>query len=165
MAPSSDFPVWDCDLILQSELVVVWSSASNKPLYTVTWKCAEFPAMCKLFCGLAAGKELQKYCKVNHMWLPAALPSALDHRGWMRCPVSSSERAGPTGKEGRACRSSLCSTEMNCSGLNWGQKTLKDETILYGDTSQSREGTFSAGVMASSIPSYRGPRGYTWVSV
>lgn len=37
--------------------------------------------------------------------------------------------------------------------------------ILYGDTSRSREGVLSAGVVASSVPSYRGLGWYTWVNV
>jgi len=55
--------------------------------------------MCKLFCSPAAGKELQKYCKVNHVWLPATLSSALDHRGCASYPVSPSEEAGSAGME------------------------------------------------------------------
>lgn len=171
MAPSSDFPVWELDLILQPELVLVSSSASNKPLYTVIiiGKVLSFQQhvsssvawlLTKTFRGIAGW--------TTHGFLPPCLlPSTTTAEQDAKSPpqnepVLSEQRQGPAG-------AAVLAALRRWTVLAWTQARSLWRTrsglrkIPHGDTSQRREGMFSAGVMASSVSSYRGPGWCAWV--
>lgn len=172
MAPSSDFPAWELDLILQPKLVVASSSASNKPLYTVIiiGQVLSFQQHVSSSVAWLLAKTFRSIARWTTCGVlsPCPVPSTTTAewaaKSLQNKPVLPEQRWAPAGAALLAALTCWTVLAWVQVGSLWRTRPGLRK-ILDGDTSQSREGMFSAGVMASSVLSYRAPGWYTWVSV